>query len=628
MTDRLRSPGLQLRPDEPPYSEVYRDHYFSRAGGLAETRHVFLAGNGLPQRWRDRARFVIGETGFGTGLNFLASWQAWRDDPERCARLHYLAVEKHPLSDAELRAVLSPWRELTDLPEILLAVWPLPVPGFHRLVLDEGRVVLTLLFGDAAEWLPQLRATVDAWYLDGFAPARNPDPWQPAVLREIARLTRPGGTLATYTVAGMVRRGLAEAGLNVAKRPGFGGKREMLIAERPGEQAETSVTARSAIVVGAGLAGTAVARALAERDWTVALFDRHPAAGREASGNPAGVAMPRPTAVPSPDGWFHLQAYQYLLALLARLQPGDWHPCGALLLASSPVRQRRFPRYPENYGLPPKLARWVEPKQAAELAGGLELGHAALYFPQAGWLRPAALCRALAEHANIIPHYRTAIAGIADSGQGWRALDGDGRVLAEADVMILANATGVRRFPQAAGLPLIPARGQLSTAPATPVTRKLRCVLYGKGYLIPADEQDRHIFGASLIPGDADPTLREADDVANLDRLRRLLPEYADELAGPTQGCFSAVRATTPDRLPLIGVIDPAQPGLYALTGLGARGIVTGTLGAELLAARLNDEPWPVAAEVGAAVDPLRFYKFNTAAGSGYCHAGSFPDRA
>lgn len=612
MTERLQAPGLRLRPDEPPYSEFYRDHYFSRAGGLAETRHVFLAGNGLPQRWRGRARFAIGETGFGTGLNFLATWQAWRDDAERCARLHYLAVEKHPLSTAELRAALAPWRELADSTASLLAVWPLPVPGFHRLQLADGRIVLTLLFGDAAEWLPQLRATVDAWYLDGFAPSRNPSLWQPEVLREVARLMRPGGTLATYSVAGMVRRGLSEAGLIVRKQPGFGGKREMLTAARPGRDALAPVTPRSAIVVGAGLAGTAVGRALAERDWAVTLFDRHPAPGREASGNPAGVAMPRPTAVPSADGWFHLQAYQYLLALLERLQPSDWHPCGALLLASSPVRRRRFPRYPEHYALPPEMARWVDEREAAQLAGIPELGHAALYFPRAGWLRPAALCRTLADHTRIIPQYGTAVARIAAADNGWQALAADGRVLAVAEVLILANATGVRHFPQAASLPLIPARGQLSTAPATAITRRLRCVLYGKGYLIPADERDRHIFGASLVPGDADPTQRSQDDLANLERLRRLLPRYAEELAAATTGCFAAVRATTPNRLPLIGAVDPEQPGLYTLTGLGARGIVTAPLGAELLAARLNDDPWPVAAEVGAALDPLRFRRQDT----------------
>jgi len=606
LTAALTAPELRLTHGEPPYSERYQDHYFSRHGGLAETRHVFLMGNSLPQRWQGREYFVVAETGFGTGLNFLATWQAWQQDGQRCRYLHYLAVEKHPLHASQLRTALAPWSELAPLTEQLVLHWPLPVPGFHRLVWAENRVVLTLLLGDAAALLPSLQATVDVWYLDGFAPSRNPDLWQPAVLDEVARLLRPGGTVATYTVAGWVRRGLADAGLNVSKRLGFGGKRDMLTAHKPGIAEDKPPRQRSVLVVGAGLAGTAVSRALAERDWSVTLLERHATPAAEASGNPAGVAMPRPAAKVTADGWLHLQAYQYLLALLARLQPGDWHPCGTLLLASNRLRQQRFPQFVQRYGLPPELAQWVEPAQASALAG-TALNHPALYFPQTGWLRPAALCRALVNHAGITTYYATEVATIAPTSHGWQALDAAGQVLAAADVVILANATAIRRFPQAAALPLIPARGQLSGAPATQLTRSLRCVLYGKGYVIPADAEGRQLFGASLIPGDADATLRSADDVANLQRLQQLLPEFAAELAARTQGCFAAVRATTPDRLPLVGAVDPAHSGLYTLSGLGARGIVTAPLAAELLAAQLNQEPWPVAAEVAHSVDPQRF---------------------
>ena len=602
----LTAPELRLTHGEPPYSERYHDHYFSRHGGLAETRHVFLAGNGLPRRWQGCERFVVAETGFGTGLNFLATWQVWQQDADRCRYLHYIAVEKHPLSATQLRAALAPWSELASWTEQLLHQWPVLVPGFHRLVWAEHRVVLTLLLGDAAVLLPSLRAPVDAWYLDGFAPSRNPDLWQPQVLSEVARLLRPGGTVATYTVAGAVRRGLIDVGLSVSKRPGFGGKRDMLTALKPGTAANRLSGQRSALVIGAGLAGTAVSRALAERDWAVTLLERHAAPAKEASGNPAGVAMPRPAATVTADGWLYLQAYQSLLALLARLQPQGWQPCGVLLLATNRLRQQRFPAFINRYGLPPELAQWLEPAQASALAG-TALNHPALYFPQTGWLRPAPLCRALVNHARITAHYATEVAALTATPHGWQTLDAAGQVLATADVVILANATAMRRFPQAAALPVIPARGQLSAAPATPLTRSLRCVLYGKGYVIPADSDGQHRFGASLIPGDADATLRGADDIDNLQRLQQLLPEFAAELSAQTQGCFAAVRATTPDRLPLVGAVSPAHPGLYTLSGLGARGIVTAPLAAEVLAAQLNQEPWPVAIAVAQRIDPQRF---------------------
>jgi tRNA 5-methylaminomethyl-2-thiouridine biosynthesis bifunctional protein len=229
---------LTFAPDGTPVSEAYGDVYHSAAGGHAQARHVFLAGNGLPARWRDRDSFTLLETGFGLGLNFLATWLAWRNDSRRCRTLRFVSLEKHPFAVADLAIAHAAWPEFSELSSLLRARWPALAAGEHRIELDDGKLVLRLVLGDAAETLPKLVDAVDAFYLDGFSPARNPDIWSPFICRNLARLAKPGATLATWSVAGSVRQALREAGFAVEKRPGFAGKRQMLAGWRVSEKNE------------------------------------------------------------------------------------------------------------------------------------------------------------------------------------------------------------------------------------------------------------------------------------------------------------------------------------------------------------------------------------------------------
>ncbi len=636
----MDSSGLRWVPGQPPYSERYRDHYWSRAGGLGEARHVFLDGNGLPQRWRQRERFAIGETGFGSGLNFLATWQAWAGDPQRCRRLHFISVELHPLAAGELQQVLAAWPQLAALTADLVAAWPEPVPGWHRLTLADDRLLLDLLFGEAGVEFGRLDAAIDAWYLDGFAPARNPAMWRPELLAEVARLTVAGGTVATYSVAGVVRRGLREAGFEVTKGPGFAGKREMLAGKlakpvlakprsRPWLQPPLPLAADEAVVVGAGLAGCAMADALARRGWLVTLLERRAAPALAASGNPAGVVMPRAEAQRGPAGQWYLQAYLHALRVLARYAgAADWQPTGVLALAANSQRQRRYQRFVEAYGLPGTVACWVD-SAAATTVAGVVLDRGALYYPGGGWLAPSGWCRALVERPRVSSRYRVDAVRLEQLADGWQVLGASGEVLAAAPVVVLANANGAAAYESTSWLPLVAARGQLSAAPVTAASGRLQTVLYGKGYLIPA-RQGRHVIGATLTAHDSDTRLRAADDVHNRVQLERIVPQLAAELTPELSGIFAAIRATSPDRLPLIGgVPDPAAfraaytaaargamgrklpppphaRGLYLLTGLGARGITVAPLAAELLAALIAGEPVPLARDLSDAVNPSR----------------------
>ncbi len=224
----IETAAIAFSPEGIPWSAAFGDIYHTSDGGLGQIEHVFMAGNGLPLRWRGRDSFTILETGFGLGLSFLATWHAWRHDPQRGDKLRFISVEKYPFAPADLERLHRDWPQFAELSAQLVAAWPPLVEGQHELVLDAGRVTLTLLLGDALEQLPRLTAQADAIYLDGFAPSKNPAMWSRQLFAELARLAAADCTLATWTVAGQVRRDLQAARFTVAKTRGFGGKRQML----------------------------------------------------------------------------------------------------------------------------------------------------------------------------------------------------------------------------------------------------------------------------------------------------------------------------------------------------------------------------------------------------------------
>ena len=322
-----------------PRCRHHQDIYFSQDGALDETRHVFLQGNQLPQRWQGHSRFCIAETGFGTGLNFLCSVSEWLRSAAADARLDYLAVEKHPLTRTDLRRAIGYWPSLAKPGAELLEQYPPLVHGLHQRRLMNGRVTLTLLFGDAAEMFADLEGRyVEAWYLDGFAPSKNPDMWTPTLFQHIARLSRPGASFATFSAAGAVRRGLQEAGFEVSTRPGFGRKRDMLSGrlvdapEMHGRQPwfqypEATITSKHAVVIGAGLAGCSVAHSLAQCGWRITIIERHAQVAQEASGNLAGVVMPRLTADMSAAGRFYLSAFLHTAHWLNQIKKSAIRHC-------------------------------------------------------------------------------------------------------------------------------------------------------------------------------------------------------------------------------------------------------------------------------------------------------------
>jgi tRNA 5-methylaminomethyl-2-thiouridine biosynthesis bifunctional protein len=611
-----------------PVSAAYGDVYHAAEGGPGQARHVFLGGNGLPSRWAGRDRFVILESGFGTGLNFLATWTAWQTDPHRPAQLHYLALEKHPFRAQDLARLHALWPEFKEQGEQLRGQWPVLTPGFHRLEFAGGGVVLTLMLGEAETGLQRLRARVDAFYLDGFDPKRNPDMWATGLLQHMARLAAADATLATWCVARSVRDALAHAGFATEKCPGFARKRHMLVgrpsclASAPAPLA-TAVT-HHALILGAGIAGCALAQRLSTRGWDVVLLDQHTTPAQEGSGNLAGIVRPllsrddnlasrlnRACFLHARRAWNDLERSGF--ASRRKLD-------GALQIARDTAHEAMQRSLLAKGDFPGDYVQFLERKAAAELLGW-PLAHGGWWFPQGGWASPPSLCQALTAAAGdrLRLQLGRRVAKLEWSGTAWRALDEPGETLAEAPLAILASGALAGALPQAAELPIDAVRGQVSHIPAgrlPPLGHALCC----EGYLTPALD-GVHCLGASYAD-DTGSELQPAEHAGNLARLARILPGaerslQADELDGRV-----GFRAATPDRLPLLGALPdadaplprhvqlrdvPRQPQLYGLLGLGSRGLVWATLLAEALASQLHGDPLPLESDLLDALDPARF---------------------
>ncbi|MEO8491743.1 bifunctional tRNA (5-methylaminomethyl-2-thiouridine)(34)-methyltransferase MnmD/FAD-dependent 5-carboxymethylaminomethyl-2-thiouridine(34) oxidoreductase MnmC [Pseudomonas sp.] len=630
-----------------PHSRVFDDVYFSDTSGLEETRYVFLEQNRLQERFAALpadGRLVIGETGFGTGLNFLCAWQLFEQHAVAGARLHFVSVEKYPLSHADLQRALALWPELQPFAEALLAQYLAIHSGFQRLVLDNGRVTLTLLIGDALEQLPQLDAQIDAWFLDGFAPAKNPDMWTAELFAELARLAAPGSTISTFTSTGWVRRLINAAGFKMKRTPGIGHKWEILRGEFLGWPSETPAPPaakpwfarppaiageRHAMVIGGGLAGCATAASLAARGWRVSLLERHAGLAEEASGNPQGVLYLKLSAHGTALSQLILSGFGHTRRLLEHLHRGvDWDGCGVLQLAFDAKEAQRQVQLAGAFA--PDLLHLLDREQAQQRAG-IELAQGGLFFPEGGWVHPPALCEWQARQPGITVLNHHDVLDLRHLDGQWQAWDGE-RLLASAPVVVLAGAADIQRF---ADLPLKRIRGQITRLAQTAQSQALATVVCAEGYVAPA-RLGEHTLGASFDFKNQDLTPTATEHAGNLEMLREISTDLAhrlgaDAMAPEQLEGRAAFRCTSPDYLPIVGplaeriafdqtyvalrkdarqtpqVACPWLDGLYINSGHGSRGLITAPLCGELLAAWLNDEPLPVPSSVAEACHPNRF---------------------
>ncbi|HEY2662209.1 MAG TPA: tRNA (5-methylaminomethyl-2-thiouridine)(34)-methyltransferase MnmD [Caulobacteraceae bacterium] len=573
-----------------PRSRLFDDVYFSATDGLAESRAVFLQGCGLPQAWRGRRRFVVGELGFGSGLNIVALLDLWARTREPGARLNIFSIEAHPMTAADAARVLGAWPELAGLAAQLTRRWPRRAGGFHRLDFDEIGASLDLAVLDAAEALSAWNGAADAWFLDGFSPAANPGMWSDAVLAGVGRRSAPGARIATFTVAGAVRRGLAAQGFAVDKRPGFGRKRERLEAIWAGAPAEEPPPPRVAIV-GAGVAGAALARAFAAQGLRATVIEAQ-GVGAGASGNPAALVMPRLDAGGGAVAQLYAQAFARAVDLF------DAEP--AVVIAESAVQLEVGPKDPDRFdriaasdlfeaGAVTRLSPDATGEARGETAGG------GLSFTQARTIEPGAVLNAWLDGAEFI---NATVCGLEPDAGRWRLIDRDGGRIVHVDLVCLANGLAARDL--ARDLPLAPVRGQVSIAlgPDRPAAA------IGGGYLIPT--RDGLLFGATHDRDDMGEDVRPQDHERNLELLAQVRPDLAEAARNWPLSGRAGVRAACPDFLPLAGALE-GRPGLFVLSGLGSRGFCAAPLLAEHVAALALGAPSPLPQALAQIVDPARF---------------------
>ncbi len=673
-TTALEQADLLWQDDGAPYSRRYNDVYFSRDGGLAETHHVFLEGNQLQQRWRDldasglRGIFTVCELGFGTGLNFLSCLRLWQQTACQHLRLHFISCEKHPLSADALRKALAQWPELSVLSEMLLLNYPDHSPGYHRIPLlishdqqSVNTVLLDLYFGDALELLTQqssAQAKIDAWFLDGFSPAHNPSLWSEDILNTIAGLSQTGSTLSSYSVTGRVVRHLKSLGFGVEKRKGFGPKRHMLFAhmQQPSVTASQaqSIT-RTAVVIGAGLAGATVARSLAQRGLHVTVLEQAPEIASGASGNKQAIVQMRLNKQADTHWQFHVHSYLYALRFYAHLDAeassaANWHRCGVLTLNSAYINTREAADS-EVLGLtyahyPNQLLQAINAQQASKLTG-LPLQEDGLWQPGGGWINPKRCATQCLTHPMITVRTGTlvnrlelidaswSVVGRTLTDQSLASSDGEAHdaELLRADVVVIANSYASRAFEQTAEIPVSPLRGQVSHLIENSTSAGLRQVICSQRYIAPSNSEGLHCVGASYVKHSVDTSETAHEHEENLKKLGEITAMLGFTDQHPKVG-RAAIRGASRDYMPIAGCVparalpddcyggalhssshDSAQavitllPGLYLNTGHGSHGSVSCPVIAEHLAALICREPSPLPQALVELIEPARFVR-------------------
>jgi tRNA 5-methylaminomethyl-2-thiouridine biosynthesis bifunctional protein len=651
----ITNANIRFNENGTPYATEFEDLYFSDAQGIDETTHVFVKNNKLLARWGDYSEplFTIAETGFGTGLNVLVTVLYFdkfiQQSNSPAFRLHFISIEKFPISHADLTQALRLYPQLAKYSESLLAQYPIPVAGCHRLSFLGGKVTLDLWLGDVHAVLPQIenkpQGLVDTWFLDGFAPSKNPDMWTQELFENMALLAKDNCHFATFTAAGHVKRGLREAGFKVEKQPAHGRKRDMLAGsiDKSAENSSrlpyftrlpaTQKKAPKIAIVGGGLAGANCAYALSKRGLSATLYCKDDNLAKGASGNAQGGFYPQLNAEAGHASQIHALAFNFASTLYRQLLSQGGHFshqwCGTLQLAFNDKVASRYRKLVQNQTWPEAMLHWVEPKQATQLAN-LHLPYPGLFVPQGGWINLPELVAELtkaAEASVVLNKQLTCLERVNDSWQlSW--LDGS---QTHADIVIMATGSDSVECQQMSQLPFRLVRGQVEAINSQNELAKLSTVLCHKGYLTPA-WQGSHALGSTYVKNDKNSDYRLTEQQTNLSMHQKALTkcDWINDIQPTTKG-RAAIRCSTPDHLPMVGAVPDnsaqteqyhdlykalranqyPQPinhnNLFMLCALGSRGLTTAPLCAELLVSQILNEPLPLSSHLLDALNPNRF---------------------
>lgn len=655
---KLEPAEIDWSPEGLPYSPGFGDLYFSKEDGLAETRHTFLNGNLIEERFAqlaNDAQFSILETGFGTGLNFLATLEAWHRLAPPTARLNFVSIEAYPLDIDDLKRAHALWPELKSFAEPLADSYPHLTPGFHLMEIGP-HIRLILIFNQANESLKQLAGPahpalldylpnrIDACYLDGFAPRVNPDMWDGELFPLIASLCKESATLATFTAAGAVRRSLQDSGFEVKRVPGYGRKREMISAKLLAEERASKLLhpsrrkplaswslsqprsiPDSVTILGAGIAGITLADKLARQGVSVSLIDACDQPMRKASGNAQAALFARLSPDPGDLEDFALTALEYASRYYRdNSRKEAFHSCGLIQLPRKAGEQSTMERVGDRLQAASAFIRFLPAENLSELAG-ITLPSAGLWTPQSGWINPAALAKKLLDHPQITGRFNTPISKIIQSELGWRLLDAQGDIIEDTNCLVVCAGNTAKQLSGLGWLPTRNIRGQVSLV-RHPEIASLRTLVCAHGYLAPPIG-DTQSLGASYDLDNDGEDVTEHDHRQNLGVLEKLTGLNDAQIVDGR----AAVRCATPDYLPICGpapdvdqtrtlfaalgkdakrhILSPGPnlEGLYLNLGYGSRGFCYAPLCAEFLANQILGAPLPLPHYLAAALHPSRF---------------------
>lgn len=652
MIDPIEFARLEWTEEGVPWSIPFDDVYFSRQSGPGETEHVFLGGNGLPERWLDRETFSIGELGFGTGLNFFVTVKRFLETSKASAQLLFHSCEKYPLTADDMRRAISLFPEYEPYAKEFLAMHSgRAVPGYQILRLNEGRVRLALYLGDVLDFLRSLTGTMDVWFADGFSPARNEKMWSEECAALMAKHSGAGSTLSTFSAARAVRDAFSDAGFSVRKAIGFGKKRDMVVAvyeSPPEKQMDEHVRfpvprkkSEHVIVIGGGVAGVSVSHALALRGIESTIIEKEEGIARGSSGNPAGVIFPFVNAKPTPMSRYIISGFYYTHHLCQRLENAriETHrkKCGVVQIAHEERQQKRFDGALTTAGYPSEVMRAFQNDELKRLCGVDGSGRG-VYFEDGAHLKPPAMCNGA---VGIFENSIRVLTGVEahslrkqdNDPYHWEVLNEKNEVIAAGDSVVIANSFHINQFPETAHYPVNVNQGQIALVPADASGDSLQCVLCYDGYAIPRTE-GFHVVGATYDKSDFTTEGRPENNRIVLDMLHKFFPDLwnMDSVNIPSRIGF---RAISNDHLPLIGPVEDRRKtedaarlmdsaklssswdryrdalrfhdGLYILGALGSRGLIYAPLGGEIIASMINNEPLPVERDIAEALHPSRF---------------------
>ncbi|EMK25636.1 bifunctional tRNA (5-methylaminomethyl-2-thiouridine)(34)-methyltransferase MnmD/FAD-dependent 5-carboxymethylaminomethyl-2-thiouridine(34) oxidoreductase MnmC [Leptospira kirschneri] len=631
-----------------PVSERFDDIYFSPENGLEETKHVFIEGNDLYNRWKNlniQNSFCILELGFGTGLNFLTAWKEYLEYKDRF-RLHFISVEKFPLNREEISKALSTFSELAEIKKEFLSSYQDLIPGMNYFQFLGGRIHLSLFLDDVSNALCEISGKVDAIFLDGFAPSKNPEMWDKSVLENLKYVSKKGTTLSTFTVARTVRDSLSSAGFKLEKRPGFGRKREMLIGSYSDSFLESNLKEKpwcrrvypelqikTAAIVGAGIAGSTLAYSLSKRGIQALLIDPSGIA-KETSGIPMAISHPHLTKIPGPISLFTLRAFRYALSFLSLFADQNFFgKAGLFHGVTQEMGSERLQKSIENHKLSEEIVFWKQIVSEFQNENLLE-NKPGVFFRNGFWTRPGSIAKKCAEQPGI-----EFIKGTADRIEQketfWKIVIQESGQEVVADSIIFCNSHSIGKliaslFEGEEPFPIRKVRGQLISLKETEKSSRISNILCAEHYLTPS-VLGEHILGSTFDEFDLNPLPRKKDTDQLLEFVQNKYPSLNFD-----SSCVFAekvgLRAQTPDRLPILGpIFDPREfrkiykeidlpknrnkifpnlktiRGLYVFGGLGSRGIVSSFLGAEILASLILGEPIPVESSILEYLHPARF---------------------